>query len=49
MATKATMTGNLLFVIHGTSSAAHSTFDGISAADALVNTLYRRIGDVARQ
>jgi len=43
MATNATTTGNMLFVIHGTSSAAHSTFEGISAADALFNTLYRRI------
>jgi len=47
MATNATTTANMSSVINGTSPAAHNVSDCISAADALVNSVGRRIGEVA--
>jgi len=49
MATNATTTANMSAVINGTSRAAHNVSDGISAADALVNSVGRRIREVARR
>jgi len=49
MAPNATTTANMSVVINGTSPAAHNVSDGSSSADALVNSVGRRIGEVARR
>jgi len=49
MATNATTTASMSAVTNGTSPAAHNVSEGISVADTLVNSVGRRIGEVARR
>jgi len=49
MAANATTTASMSAVINGTSPAAHNVSEGISVADTLVNSVGRRIGEVARR
>jgi len=49
MATNTTTTAKLSAILYGTSPAALNVSDGISAADTLVNSVGRRVGEVARR